>query len=90
MRFKWDARKAASNLRKHGVGFDEASTVFADELSATGADPEHSLGEGRFLTIGLSSRHRLLVVSHADHDDDIRIISARQATHGERRIYEET
>jgi uncharacterized protein len=80
-------RKA--NLRKHGVSFEEASTVFYDELAATGADPDHSVGEARFVTFGMSSDHRLLVVSHADRDDTIRIISARAATPPERRIYEE-
>lgn len=89
MRFEWDARKAASNKRKHGVGFDEASTVFADALSATGADPEHSTHEERFLTIGLSNRRRILLVSHSDRGDNIRIISARLATISERCIYEE-
>lgn len=89
MRFEWDARKAASNKRKHGVGFDEASTVFADALSATAADPEHSTHEERFLTIGLSNRRRILLVSHSDRGDNIRIISARLATISERCIYEE-
>lgn len=89
MRFEWDARKAASNKRKHGVGFDEASTVFADTLSATAADPEHSTHEERFLTIGLSNRRRILLVSHSDRGDNIRIISARLATISERCIYEE-
>ena len=88
MRFEWDA-KARANLRKHGVSFEEASTVFYDELAATGADPDHSVGEARFVTFGVSSDNRLLVVSHADRGDTIRIISARTATPPERRIYEE-
>jgi uncharacterized DUF497 family protein len=89
MRFEWNADKAASNLRKHGVSFEEASSVFYDELSATGADPDHSLGERRFITIGVSSAGRLLAIAHADRDEAIRIISARAATAAERRIYEE-
>jgi len=66
MRFEWDAAKARANLRKHGVSFEEASTVFYDELAVTGADPDHSVGEARFVTFGVSSDNRLLVVSHAD------------------------
>jgi uncharacterized DUF497 family protein len=89
MRFEWDAAKARANLRKHGVSFEEASTVFYDELAGTGADPDHSLGEARFVTFGMSAEKRLLVVAHADHGDTIRIISARRATPPERRIYEE-
>jgi uncharacterized protein len=89
MRVTWDARKAATNLRKHRVSFEEASSVLADPLSITGADPDHSLGETRWITFGLSNRSRLLAVSHTDHDDTIRIISARAATRPERRLYEE-
>ena len=90
MRFEWDAAKAKANLRKHGVSFEEASTVFYDELTMTGADPDHSVGEARFVTFGVSSERRLLVVSHADRGEAIRIISARKATPPERRIYEES
>jgi uncharacterized DUF497 family protein len=89
MRFTWHARKAAANLRKHGVSFEEASTVFRDTLSATGLDPDHSIGEHRFVTFGISKQSRLLVVSHTEEDDTIRIISARLATRQERKIYEE-
>lgn len=89
MRFEWNALKAAANLRKHGVSFDEASSVFFDPLSATGDDPDHSLDERRFLTFGVSSPGRLLVVAHAEHDDAIRIITARLATRAERKLYEE-
>lgn len=89
MRFTWEARKAAANLRKHGVSFEEASTVFRDTLSATGLDPDHSIGEHRFVTFGISKQGRLLVVSHTEEDDTIRIISARLATRQERKIYEE-
>ena len=89
MRFEWNADKARLNLRKHGVSFEEASTVFYDQLSATGEDPDHSLGERRFITLGVSSAARVLAVAHADRDDVIRIISARAATAAERRVYEE-
>lgn len=88
MRFEWDDRKAVSNLKKHGASFEEASTIFRDPLSATGADPDHSLGEQRWVTFGVSDAGRLLVVAHIDHDDCIRIISARPATKTERKIYE--
>lgn len=89
MRFEWDPRKAAENLARHGVSFEEAATVFRDVLSATGADPDHSVGEQRFVTFGISTGGRLLVVAHTDRDDTIRIISARPATPRERKIYEE-
>jgi uncharacterized DUF497 family protein len=86
---EWDARKASANLRKHRVSFEEASSVFFDDLSATGDDPDHSLDEVRFVTFGLSSAGRLLVVAHAQRGDAIRIISARKATRAERKLYEE-
>ena len=89
MEFEWDEKKAKGNLRKHRVSFEEASTVFRDPLSATGRDPDHSIGEDRFVTFGLSSRGRLLVVSHTEREEKIRIISARPAKKGERKIYEE-
>jgi hypothetical protein len=89
VRFEWNALKAAANLRRHGVSFDEASSVFFDPLSATGDDPDHSLDERRFVTFGMSSSGRLLVVAHAEHDDAIRIITARPATRAERKLYEE-
>ena len=89
MRFEWNARKAAANLPRHGVSFDEAASVFFDPLSATGDDPDHSQDERRFVTFGMSSSGRLLVVAHAQHDDAIRIITARQATRAERKLYEE-
>jgi uncharacterized DUF497 family protein len=90
MRFEWDPAKAVRNLRKHGVSFEEASTVFYDPLAVTGADPDHSEGEERLITFGVSSAKRLLVVSHTERGDVIRIISARPATRGEKRIYEES
>ena len=89
LRFTWDARKAAANLRKHGVEFSEATTAFDDPLSITIPDPSHSLGEQRFLLIGLTQRGRLVVVAHAERGSDIRIISARAATRSERQAYEE-
>jgi hypothetical protein len=89
MRFERDPRKASANLRKHGISFDEAATVFLDDLSLTGEDPDHSLHEERHVTFGISSSGRLLVVSHTDRGDRVRIISARPATRPERKIYEE-
>jgi uncharacterized protein len=88
MRFEWDAAKAAANLRKHGVSVDEASTVFGDDLSATGRDRDHSFGELRFVTFGLSSAGRVRAVSHTDRSGALRIVSARPAT-PEKRIYED-
>ncbi|MFA5043505.1 MAG: BrnT family toxin [Kiritimatiellia bacterium] len=87
--FEWDQEKAGSNLRKHGVAFEEASTVFKDTLSRTICDPLHSLfREQRFVTIGLSGCNQLLVVVHCDRGNKTRIISARRATRQERRNYE--
>jgi uncharacterized protein len=87
--FEWDALKAAENLRKHRILFEEASSVFYDRLAVTGADPDHSEVEDRLITFGVSSAGRLLVVSHTERGEAIRIISARPATAHERRIYEE-
>jgi uncharacterized DUF497 family protein len=89
MRFEWDSHKARRNLHKHGVSFDEASSVFHDSLAVTGADPDHSEDETRLVTFGMSSENRLLVVAHIERGDATRIISARIATKRERRIYEE-
>lgn len=89
LRFRWDSRKAAANLRKHRVSFEEAATAFADPLSLTIPDPDHSAGEERYLVLGLSERGRLLVVAHVERPPDIRIISARLANRHERRDYEE-
>jgi uncharacterized protein len=86
--FEWDRAKADGNIAKHTVSFEEATTALADPLSTTGVDPDHSLGEERFITFGVSTRGRLLVVAHTDRDDIIRIISAREATRAERKIYE--
>jgi uncharacterized protein len=87
--FEWDDKKAKKNLKKHGVGFEEASTVFADPLSLTIDDPLHSQDEERFVTLGESHRRRLLVVVFTERGDKIRIISARVASPGERKNYEE-
>jgi uncharacterized protein len=84
----WDPRKAVANARKHGVGFREAVSALEDGLSTTFADSD-SHDERRFLTVGLSSRQRLLVVCHTDEARTIRIISARRATRRERSFYEE-
>ncbi len=89
MQFEWDPAKAAENLAKHGVSFEEAATVFRDTLSVTGEDPDHSVDEERFVIFGVSTSGRLLVVAHTERGDTIRIISARPATPGERKIYEE-
>jgi uncharacterized protein len=88
MKFSWDPRKDAANQRKHKVSFQEASTVFEDSLSATVPDPDHSVGEHRFVTMGVSSSGRLLVVCHTEENDTIRIISARSANRHEKNQYE--
>lgn len=87
--FEWDARKAASNLKKHGVAFEEAVTAFDDDFSSTIGDPVHSVGEERSLLLGMSTRQHLLVVAHVEKGDRIRLISARLATRAERRDYEQ-
>ena len=89
LRFSWDPAKAAANLRKHDVSFPEAATAFGDPLSITVADPDHSIGEERFLLVGLTNRGRLVIVAHRAVGDDIRLISARLATRRERTTYEE-
>ena len=90
MQFEWDEAKAKINLRKHGVSFDEAVTVFADPLELTLNDPEHSEGEYRFLSLDMSCRNRLLVVSYTErYDESIRIISAREAIKQECKYYEQ-
>ncbi len=89
MQFEWNPDKANSNLKKHGVSFNEASTVFNDPLSVTFPDPDHSYGEDRYVIIGLSSANRILIVPHTDRADHVRIISAREATRNEQRFYED-
>jgi uncharacterized DUF497 family protein len=89
LRFEWDNRKAESNLRAHGASFREATTVFADPLSVTISDPDHSTAESRFIDPGLSALGRLLVVPYMGRGSRIRLISARLASRNERRQYEE-
>jgi uncharacterized protein len=89
MKFEWDTGKEALNQRKHKVSFQEAATVFGDPLSTTVPDPDHSMMEQRFLTVGFSVRHRPLIVSHLDRGDAVRIISARSLTKSERKTYEQ-
>jgi uncharacterized protein len=87
--FEWDPRKARRNVRKHGVSFHEAATIFGDPLAVTFQDPDHSIVERRFITVGMSDAQGLLIVAHADRGETIRIISARKTTRGERKYYEE-
>jgi len=87
--FEWDAAKAKSNERKHGITFEEASTAFADDLSITINDPLHSDDEERLILIGLSKSSNTLVVVHVERAEVIRIISARKASKKEQKIYEE-
>lgn len=88
LKFEWDDAKAQVNLAKHGVSFEEAASVFGNPLALTFPDPDHSVGEKRWLTFGVSQSDRLLVVAHTDRGRAIRIISARKATRHERGIYE--
>jgi hypothetical protein len=89
MRFAWDQTKAAENLRKHRVSFEEGATAFADENARLKHDPAHSREEDRFILLGFSAKLRLLIVCHAyrENDEVIRIISARKATSNERKQY---
>ena len=89
MKFGLDPRKAEINRRKHGVSFDEAASVFHDALAVSGPDPDHSVGENRFITFGQSSLGRPLAVHHTHRPGTIRIFSARRMTRGERKLYEE-
>lgn len=89
MQFEWDPAKAAANLKSHRVSFHEAAAVLDDPLSTTFPDEAHSVGEARFVTIGVSRRGSVLVVAHTERTDAIRIISARRATRREREFYEQ-
>ena len=89
MKIEWDPKKARANLRKHKVSFEEAATAMSDSMAVTGTDPDHSMTEDRYITFGVSERGRLLVVAHTEEDETIRIISARLASKGERKLYEE-
>ncbi len=89
MKFEWDPTKATANIKKHGGTFQEAATIFGDPLAITFDDPDHSMGENRFITFGLSLQKRLIVVSHTERGDRTRIINARLMDRKERKIYEE-
>lgn len=88
LQFEWDPNKAESNVQKHGVSFREAATVFGDPFAYTFDDPDSSDEELRFLTVGLASTGRVLIISHAERRDKVRIISARELTRRERKLYE--
>ena len=90
MQFEWDPAKAAENASKHRVEFVEAMTVFGDPLEVTISDPDHSVGEQRFLSMGQSAAGRLLVVAYTERGGRIRLVNAREATAQERRTYEST
>ena len=89
MKFEWDPQKADSNLKKPGVSFQEVASVLSDDLSITYPDPDHSVREHRFITVGMSRFGRVLMVAHTDRGDNIRVIGARKTTRKERRYYEE-
>ena len=89
MEFEWDEAKSEANERNHGISFTEAMTVFADPLSLTAYDPDHSEFEDRYITMGLSAADRLLLVAHTDRGEITRIINAREATRRERKDYED-
>ena len=89
MKIEWDTIKAKRNLKKHGVSFEEAATALSDPMAITGSDPDHSVYEERYITFGVSERGRLILVSHTEEGDTIRIISARKTSKGERELYEE-
>ncbi|MEA5532577.1 BrnT family toxin [Crocosphaera sp. XPORK-15E] len=88
LEFEWDEKKAKANQTKHGISFEEASTVFDDPLSINFDDPDHSTGENRYLIIGLSDQGKFLFVSYTDRNNKIRLISARLVTPKEKRYYE--
>jgi uncharacterized DUF497 family protein len=89
LRFEWNPEKGKQNYKKHGITFQEAATVFGDIFSVTFPDPDHSSEEERYITVGMSEFRKVLVVSHVDRGDTIRIISARRTTRHERKYYEE-
>ncbi|HEX4955311.1 MAG TPA: BrnT family toxin [Thermoanaerobaculia bacterium] len=89
MLFEWDPEKDRRNRAKHGISFAEAASVFGDPLAETSDDPDHSVEELRFVTVGKSSRGRLLLVAHCDRADRIRLISARETTRRERQDHED-
>jgi uncharacterized protein len=89
MKIEWDLIKAKSNLKKHRVPFEEAASALSDPMAVTGSDPDHSVYEERYVTFGVSEKGRLVVVSHTEKGETIRIISARKASKGEQELYEE-
>ena len=89
LRFEWDPQKAARNLAKHGVSFEEAATAFGDPLGRIASDPRHSVDEERYVLLGLSRQRRLLAVMFAERGEAIRVISVRRAIPRERRDYEQ-
>ena len=89
MEFEWDENKAAANLSRHGVSFDEAKTVFDDPIYVDFYDPDHSYGEHRYIIIGQSQQGRLLIVSYTERGEFLRLVSAREVTRREREAYEE-
>ena len=89
MEYEWDENKAAANLSKHGVSFEEAKTVFDDPLYVNFYDPDHSYGEHRFILLGESAQKRVLFVSYRERNNSIRLINAREATPSERKVYEQ-
>jgi uncharacterized DUF497 family protein len=90
LNFEWDEEKAKANMKKHGVNFDEATTVFIDPFSMTKSDPDHSVDEQRYIDIGISDEGRVLIVSYIERGANIRLISSRKATPSERRFYEKS
>jgi hypothetical protein len=88
MKFEWDPEKDSANLENHGIGFEEAATVFGDPLSLSWGDAVHSEGEYRTLTLGYTDRHRLVIVAHTERGERVRIITARRATKTEEKLYE--
>ena len=89
LNFEWDEEKAKTNLKKHRVSFDEAASVFADPFSITIPDPDHSVGEQRYIDIGSSDKSHVLIVVYTERGSIIRIISCRKAHSSERKLYEE-
>jgi uncharacterized DUF497 family protein len=89
VQFEWDPKKAAKNFREYRISFNEAATVFGDLLGTTVPDPDHSLTEDRYITVGMSSRGRLVMVAYTEREKRIRVISARELTRAERKAYEE-
>jgi uncharacterized DUF497 family protein len=89
MNFEWNSERAAENLERHGISFEEAATAFGDPLSITIGDPDHSEAEDRFILLGMTFRGRLVVVVHTDRGENVRVISARIPTRRERQFYEQ-